>query len=181
MHKPPLLLFIDFEASSLLPGTYPIEVGWIGDGVIGESHLIHPSAFPWGDWSYESEAIHGISQDTLRRDGKPAEAVGRRLLEVLHGRQAVVGSTSLDRMWLELLLETVGEDPPALLSEPAALLQTATDILGDQTAARKAVTLAQEARLDDIVHHRALPDAEDAYRLYRTLIAIAERMKAARG
>ena len=174
MHKPPPLLFIDFEASSLLPGTFPIEVGWVGDGVPGESHLIHPGAFPWGDWSYESEAIHGISQDMLRFQGRPADWAARRLLTVLEGRQGVVGSMNYDTMWMELLLEAVGEDLPPLLSEDTALHQAALDILGDYDQARECVRAAKEARLDDVVHHRALPDAENAYRLYCTLLQLAK-------
>jgi len=177
----PPLLFIDFEASSLLPGTFPVEVGWVGDGVPGESHLIHPGPFEgWGDWSYESEAIHGISQDMLRSQGQPAEWVARRFLKALQGRQGVVGSITYDSMWLVLLLEVIGGDAPRLLSEETALHQAALTILEDASAARVCVRAAREARLGDIVYHRALPDAESSFRLYRTVVELAEARKASR-
>ena len=37
-----MILFLDFEASSLLPGSFPIEVAWVDETGQGESYLIRP-------------------------------------------------------------------------------------------------------------------------------------------
>jgi hypothetical protein len=65
------LLFIDFEASSLNPDSYPIEVAWSNYNGTRESHLINPySVEGWRDWSTSSQSIHGLSRSRLVRDGK---------------------------------------------------------------------------------------------------------------
>lgn len=77
---------LDFEASSLLPGTYPIEIGWIDQDGVEESHLIRPLD-NWlsrpGSWSRESEEVHGISLERLFDEGEPAIDVARRALDIL--------------------------------------------------------------------------------------------------
>ena len=37
------IVILDIEASSLLPGSFPIEIGWIYEDGSGESHLIRPA------------------------------------------------------------------------------------------------------------------------------------------
>ena len=76
------LFTIDFEASSLVPGSYPIEVGvarWAApDRPIGSwSTLIRPIPL-WrtaGSWSAEAEAVHGLRRDELDEGLDPPEVL----------------------------------------------------------------------------------------------------------
>jgi DNA polymerase III subunit epsilon len=65
------LFYIDFEASSLSPGSWPIEIGmaWIeGGGVQSWSSLIQPDpSWDMEDWSQSSAIIHNISLEELDR------------------------------------------------------------------------------------------------------------------
>ncbi len=110
------LVFLDFEASSLLPGSFPIEVAWVLEGGTGESHLIKP-ADGWLDptrgnpgWSPESERVHGIPLSTLTEQGKPAEEVATRVAAVLSSPQVLACSDAPDQdgYWLRRLYEAGG-------------------------------------------------------------------------
>lgn len=81
-----MIVFLDFEASSLARNSYPIEVGWVFEDGREESHLIRPAP-GWTDWDAAAEAIHGIARDTLEREGAPHDVVARRMVEVLDGHQ----------------------------------------------------------------------------------------------
>lgn len=73
---------IDFEASSLGPGSYPIEVGvcrWAAPDVAieGWSTLIRPVPL-WretGSWTEEAQAVHGIRREELEDGLDPAETL----------------------------------------------------------------------------------------------------------
>ncbi|MET0379714.1 MAG: hypothetical protein ABW049_12050, partial [Spongiibacteraceae bacterium] len=57
---------LDFEASGLGGGTYPIEVGYVlGDGR-SACYLIRPEP-DWQGWSADAEKLHGISRALLTR------------------------------------------------------------------------------------------------------------------
>jgi len=64
-------IFVDFEASSLGAKSWPIEIGiaWLeGDEARSEAALIRPhECWPAAGWSHESQAVHGITRDVLRR------------------------------------------------------------------------------------------------------------------
>jgi hypothetical protein len=100
------MFFLDFEASSLDSGSFPIEIGWVDQAGHGESYLICPET-DWTDWSLESQKIHGISRPTLWQLGKPASFVGRRALAVLKGNILVSDNPTFERYWLSMLLGTV--------------------------------------------------------------------------
>jgi hypothetical protein len=84
------LYTIDFEASSLEPGGYPIEVGialWplLNEPIFGWSSLIRPTD-DWlqhGDWSRASREVHGIRQSELIASGQPPLEVTRAINEAL--------------------------------------------------------------------------------------------------
>ena len=79
-----MLVFLDFEASSLAKKSYPIEVAWVFEDGRDESHLIRPP-LRWDDWDAEAEAIHHIPRATLEAEGTPHDIVARRMVEVLSG------------------------------------------------------------------------------------------------
>ncbi len=110
------VIIVDFEASSLLPGTFPIEVAWVFEDGSGEAHLIRPVA-EWLDpardnpgWSAQSEKIHGISLESLLKSGEPADVVARRAAAVLADQTVVVCSDAppMDELWLQRLFEAGG-------------------------------------------------------------------------
>lgn len=189
-----MIWFVDFEASSLLPGNFPIEVAWVDMHGAGESHLIRPTE-EWLDggrgWSHQSEAVHGISLDVLMRDGEPPERVARRAAEIL----AVVGNIvcsdapGYDGGWMETLLAEGGQQRLVRLTDVRQLYGFACRPLLDGLAlldgaerergearvrnlAREIVARAEEAeRRRPRIRHRALADAEG---LWRTWIAVRE-------
>lgn len=83
------LAILDFEASSLGLGSYPIEVGVAvatspTGPVLVWSTLIRPIA-EWeasGDWDQESSKVHGISRSDLAA-GRPVNDVAADLSRVL--------------------------------------------------------------------------------------------------
>ncbi|OOY22471.1 hypothetical protein BMI91_19510 [Thioclava sediminum] len=109
------LMFIDFEASSLSPNSWPIEVGlsWIIDGEVETwSSLIKPHPrWPADDWSARSEGVHRISRDELD-DAPTCWAVANELLPRIRGKVLVSDYTHGDQRWLDRLLTTAGIDGP---------------------------------------------------------------------
>jgi len=103
-------LFIDFEASSLNMDSYPIEVAWSLEGGSIESHLINPDEVKsWTDWEEESQAIHGISKDTLSSRGKHPKWVAKRMNEVLAGKVLLSNAYEFDLDWCETLFKAADE------------------------------------------------------------------------
>ncbi len=83
----PIPLFLEFKASGLKDGSYPIEVAWsLPDGRI-ESRLINPSNVPsWIVWDAEWEYTHGVSQDSLRLFGRSPQWLAQRMNAKLAGK-----------------------------------------------------------------------------------------------
>jgi hypothetical protein len=65
-------VILDVEASGL--DGYPIEVGWCNERGALESHLICPAP-GWTGWSKASERLHGITRETLEREGESYRTV----------------------------------------------------------------------------------------------------------
>jgi exonuclease len=105
------LLFIDFEASSLNPDSYPIEVAWSNQDGTRESHLINPySVEGWRDWSKSSQSIHGLSRSRLSQEGKPASSVAERMNEVLKGKILLTNCVEYDLDWCKKLFKSTGNE-----------------------------------------------------------------------
>ena len=96
-----MLVFLDFEASSLGKHSYPIEVAWVfADGPC-EAHLIRPAP-DWTEWDSASEAVHGIARGLLLTDGEPHDGVARRMVERLAGHDLLASAPSWDGKWLSV-------------------------------------------------------------------------------
>ena len=187
-----MILFLDFEASSLLPGSFPIEIAWVDETGQGESYLIRPHE-GWLDeaagnpgWSAASAAVHGIGFETLMTEGVPAERVAGRAAEVL-GRSNVVACSDnpgFDGMWLETLLDAsrlrsssalvdvrqvyVWACHPLRALSPPGQTEDADRRFGDLAA--EIISDAVEAEvLRPRIHHRALPDVESLWRTWRAV------------
>ncbi|RPF71115.1 3'-5' exonuclease family protein [Aurantiacibacter spongiae] len=118
---------IDFEASSLDDGTYPIEVGvarWVSPdrAIESWSSLISPPS-AWtrhGSWSTRSAGIHGISREELAQGLSPQEAM-RQLNEILGTSVAYCDGGGLDRHWLAMLQHAAGRNATFDLGDFAML------------------------------------------------------------
>jgi DNA polymerase-3 subunit epsilon len=103
-------VFLDFEASSLDPNSWPIELGvsWITSDLKVETYanLIKPSPDWFEDaWSPVSAEVHNIPRRDL--DTAPdLEVVARDFLTILGDRIALSDAPAFERHWLETLLET---------------------------------------------------------------------------
>ena len=195
------LYFVDIEASSLSSGSFPIEIAWVAASGLGESHLIRPHDEWLADgcpgWSRESEGVHGISLDTLVRDGAPIEQVAARAAIVLAPRRNIVCSDApgFDGQWLETLFAFGGQHVTfdlidvrqvygcacrPLLDLIAGLEGRERDLATERIRriANELVGRAEEeeSRLTRN-RHRALADAEALWRIWRAIMtAVARRV-----
>ena len=186
-----LIFLVDFEASSLNSGSFPVEVAWVDANGHGEAYLIRPPQ-KWidgGGWSRESEAMHGISLDTLLKDGVPVELVAKRAADALSSEGAVACSDqpAFDGFWMRLLLDAGGEKRTVRLLELHQVYACACRPLLDrlvgldgaarkqavqalQSDAARIIARAQEAEARrPRVRHRALADAESLWRVWRAV------------
>ena len=184
---PPMHVFIDFEASSLGKTGFPIEVGWAFEDDRCEGHLIRPAP-QWTDWDPRSEAIHGLSRETLAAEGEPHDAVAQRLLEALQGHEVFASAPSWDGKWLSALFRAAGIPRHAIrlkASEIACHEAAAAPLAGLLPPAERVVRVrAILARVRNDaearpVRHRALADAEEELRRWREVKRIAEEEAAA--
>lgn len=162
-----MLVFLDFEASSLAKRGYPIEVAWVMEDGMAESHLIRPAA-GWDDWDEAAQAIHGIPRDTLLRDGMDAATVARRMCGTLDGHDLLASAPSWDGKWLSALLRAGGVPRHALrlrdseeAFHAAAVAGLAPHFASDrvEAEARRIVAdvMARSRKAPPV--HRALADA----------------------
>jgi hypothetical protein len=175
-------VFLDFEASSLSKGSYPIEIGWAGEDRSTEAHLIRPAP-GWTDWDVSAEAIHKISRETLLDEGEAHDEVARRVLEALGPHEVYVTAPSWDGMWLSKLLRAAGLPRHAMRMQEAdeAHVGAALEILGgdpaDPLARAMALDLLFEARRlasSGPPAHRALADAIEERAVFFEVQRLAE-------
>lgn len=159
-------VFLDFEASSLGKKSYPIEVAWIFENGRSETHLIHPAP-TWTDWDQGAEALHGISRETLIRDGELHDSVARRMIELLEGHELFASAPSWDGKWLSTLLRTSGYPRHSLRLRDSdeAIREHAETMLRDVVSPERLAALVEEVLAGIDIRettsnlHRALPDA----------------------
>ncbi|MBO9624265.1 MAG: transcriptional regulator [Sphingomonas sp.] len=176
-----MLVFLDFEASSLSKRSYPVEVAWVFEDGREEAHLIRPAP-AWTDWDPVAEAIHGIDRATLERDGTPHGVVAERMVAELSGHDLRASAPSWDGKWLSALLRAAGLPRRSLrlADSDDALLDAARDGLRDTVpaaeleAAAAALVARVEARLSGPPAHRALADARAEHALWLAVREAAE-------
>jgi len=187
-----MLVFLDIEASSLEPDSYPIEIGWVFENGAGEAHLIQPET-DWKDWASSAQNLHQISRATLARDGSPAEAVGQRLVAALTGHVVCSDAAGWDGRWLGCLLRAAGLPGQSLTLTDTRRINhaAARTILGDvlcEPALGEAV--GDVLALVRLRHrggpvHRALADAQRERQGFMAVrcaaLAMAARIRSAHG
>jgi hypothetical protein len=177
-----LLVFVDFEASSLGKHGFPIEVGWAAEDGSEEGHLIRPAP-GWQEWSSEAERVHGISLDGLRRDGEPHDRVAARMVERLSGHDLLASAASWDGQWLSKLLRAAMlprhrlrlRDTEEAQREVAfsALAEGGVSEAEVPGLAQQVLDAARAAFAHGALAHRAIDDARRELLLWREVRARA--------
>lgn len=181
------LVFVDFEASSLSADSYPIEVAFVMETGWGEGWLIKP-ADDWTDWSVAAESVHGISRGMLEREGADVEYVAQRMALLLGNPRflGVSDNPQFDAMWLRELYAAAGmKQAIELVHLRAALVHACQPLMRAITAepgttAWQLQSAAVNRRMTQVitdavqaeaqrprVHHRAGPDAESMWLVWR--------------
>ncbi len=101
------LLFLDFEASSLSPASWPVEIGWAwiaGGRVRSRATLIAPRpAWSLADWSEGAARVHGIPLGDVL-DGAPADDVAAAT-DAFAAFEVVSDNAAWEQRWLDRLRE----------------------------------------------------------------------------
>lgn len=178
-----MLVFMDFEASSLGKRSFPVEVAWVFEDGRSEAHLIRPAP-GWQDWDAGSERIHGLSRAVLERDGAPHDMVARRMIDALTGHDLLASAPSWDGKWLSVLLRAAGLPRHSLRLRDTEEAQraVAAGLLADVVPAAQLAAEVEDVIVRTGVRdrqgqpaHRALADAEEERQRW-----IAVRAEAAR-
>jgi len=113
MGKQRQYLFLDVEASSLGPHSYPIEVAWSSVNEGDEPHcwLIDPyCAMGWDDWDPVAQGVHGISRAQLRAQGVDPSLVAAHMNAKAEGKVLYCDGGEFDIFWLDRLFEAAGTE-----------------------------------------------------------------------
>jgi len=180
-----MLVFLDFEASSLARHSYPIEVAWVFEDGASETHLIRP-AQGWDDWDAAAEAIHHVPREKLLRDGMAHDALAHRMIGLLSGHDLAASAPSWDGKWLSVLLRAAGLPRHTLRLRDTEEVQreTARNILLDRVAGEhleeeieRLRTAAIEALPKTVDAHRALADAKAERARWLAVRSAAEQFR----
>jgi hypothetical protein len=177
-------VFMDFEASSLSDDSYPIEVGWVFEGGVSETHLITPAP-SWTDWDPKAALVHGYSRDDLLAGGEPHDAVARRLVEALTGHALFASAPSWDGKWLSVLLRSAGLPRHQLrlrdttIAQAEAVADRLGGRLGPDELAAATTAILEQVRQEKAawpVRHRALDDARQERLVWLRTDELAQAM-----
>lgn len=179
-----MLVFLDFEASSLGKRSYPIEVAWVFEDGRSQSYLIAPAP-GWDDWDEEAEAIHHISRAMLVSGGSPHDEVAAAMVEALAGHDLLASAPSWDGKWLSALFRAAG------LPRHSLRLRDSDDARRECAAAILAPLLPAEHLTESVANlvtltkvrkpgtppaHRALADAEEERQKWLAVRIAAEAL-----
>jgi len=180
-----MLVFLDFEASSLAKHSYPIEVAWVFEDGAAESHLIRPAP-GWDDWDTSAEAIHHIPRETLLREGTPHDVLARHMVETLGSHDLTASAPSWDGKWLSALLRAAGlpRHSLRLRDTEEAQRDTAKAILQDCVSPERLALEVERLRVRAVADrpqgtaaHRALADAQEERARWLAVRTAAEQYR----
>ena len=153
--------FIDFEATGLGFGSWPVEVGW--SLLTGEvkSLLITPSPYWSMDaWDPVAEAMHGLSLKQIKSEGLEAAIVCDHLNADLAGCNVYSDAPAFDAMWLGALFNAApGKRPAFRLCDIHDLLDSNLTDEEWRTCVEAASDISPRA-------HRAAADVKHLQALY---------------
>lgn len=146
------LLFLDFEASSLSRGSWPVEIGyaWIDGGrVRSRARLIAPRPdWSMADWSDAAATVHNIPLAAIQA-GAPAAEVAAET-DFFGEFEVVSENPRWEQIWLDRLREGRGRR-----IEVGPLQKAMRRRLDDRGA-----SAVVQALFRSVAPHRAGPDAE---------------------
>lgn len=154
---------IDVEASGFGSASYPIEVGVAMPDGHGYCSLITPAP-GWVYWDANAERVHGVTRETLLRQGRPAKEVAGDINTLLHGQIVYCDSWYHDFTWLSRLFDAGDSVQTFQLEDIRSLLMQHE---ADQWLAAK-MQIVRELGLD---RHRA---SNDARVLQETLLRVRQ-------
>jgi hypothetical protein len=164
---------LDFEASALGKGSYPIEAAVVDCATGGcRAWLIQPTPrwLTQGVWSGEAAAVHNIPRDAPLAHGLPAAQVAAELAAACAGKRVLCDGGEHDRHWLFTLFAEAGSgDPPFLIEDYHAFAWDLACRVGRRPDIA-IVNSSLEAQIRFPITHRA---AADARSLAETLRLIA--------
>lgn len=144
-------IVIDIEASGFGSDSYPIEIGLIDGKGNRYCSLIKPLP-EWTHWSESAEALHGISRDTLMRNGHSPEEITEEINRRLSGQTAYADAWQHDLPWLRKLFFAALKEPKFRLSPIESIMTKAQIHIWDKI---KADVIAKTTS----ARHRASTDA----------------------
>ena len=155
------IAIIDIEASGLHFDSYPIEIAVLKGNEV-QSWLIKPEP-AWTYWCEIAESLHGISRETLFREGRPAVEVVQQLNEFLLGFDGALYSDAdrWDVDWVDTLYFATRQARPFHIA-------SIYDLLSVVEARRFQELIAQLPTQERYRHHRAASDVkmlQEAYTL----------------
>jgi len=154
------VVFIDLEASGLTVRSWPVEVGWAFAEGDPASMLVRPEeAWPDDAWDEKAEALHGLSREMLKRDGKVSSDVCDVLNATLAGYDVYSDAPEWDAFWLYRLFGGVE-------TKPAFVLRSYAELIGPLISGREE-QLIEAATHQAPRRHRAAADALHLQTLYR--------------
>jgi hypothetical protein len=166
------VLCLDFEASALGPGSYPIEVAVVDCASTACSTWLIAPTPAWlssGIWSDASAAVHQIPRFDLLAHGRAAAEVAAELASCCGGKTVLCDGGEHDWRWLVTLYAALDQPPPF---QPLDHHAFACDLAG-RTGRRPELAINRsewEALSRFPLMHRA---GADARRLAETLRLIA--------
>lgn len=132
------LVFLDFEASGLAPGSWPIQIGLArvheDDSISIDEDLIRPHP-TWLEklWSHASAEVHGIPRSRLETAPEAPE-VAAAIIPLLLCRVLVSDAPEYDARWLRMLTSTVDPAWNFQIEDFDGLLARSCDAAGVQRA-----------------------------------------------
>ncbi|WP_186392807.1 MULTISPECIES: hypothetical protein [unclassified Pannonibacter] len=155
-------IVIDFEASSLNDGSYPIEFGYCDLDMNSGGFLIRPET-EWTDWHPEAASAHGIPRELLFASGIPAHEAAERVNYMADGgRSFLCDGGASDQRWYEVLFRATGVVPEIMtLRDFDFRLSTAVGFVRSQAESVRDLGFLVEMRETGILKspHRAEQDA----------------------
>jgi hypothetical protein len=127
--------FIDFEASGLMAGSFPIDAGWSiarrgSKKPVAASMLIRHD--PWMErvdlWSWQAVDIHRIDRRALLMLGKPVEVVAGAMADALKDFAVVyTDNAEFDGRWAKMLFDAAGVPMPFVVKDWRILFNAEDD------------------------------------------------------
>lgn len=152
------IAFIDLEASGLSARSWPIEVGWCFAAGPVQSMLIRPAPeWSLNDWSAEAQGLHGVSPETLEKDGMDVGEACDRLNAALAGKIIYSDAPDWDGFWLYRLYQAGKKRQRFIVSDLASLLRgVAPERIGPLVAAAELRAPRRHRAAPDVLHMRML-------------------------